>query len=61
MSKILCENCNQKFSLTSKTNQVSFCPFCGEELCVIDRGPLLNTFEELDEFDEVEYFYEDDE
>ena len=61
--KISCDSCGTSFGITcGKKQEISYCPFCGDDLCVVDRDrPLFNSFDEMDEFDEVEYYHEEDE
>lgn len=60
---IECASCTNTFKLTTSCKEpISFCPFCGEN-CVVskkDERPLLNSFDDLDEFDESKYYDDDD-
>lgn len=61
--KIECDHCEESCTIqfTKKSICVQCCPFCGENVSVVDDDrPLLNTFEDLDEFSEDRYYDEDD-
>lgn len=65
---IECDHCEESCVIQFTTKSpIQCCPFCGEEVVVKeDDLPLLNTLEELDEFNEARYYdeaeeeYEDD-
>lgn len=54
--KIECIECFNDCIIEYKDKtEISFCPFCGEEISVIvNDDPLLNSFEKLDEFNDLE-------
>lgn len=63
-----CTECDLSFEVKVDSKEpISFCPFCGEEAIDDIPKPLLNTFEDMDEFEDEDYFesieddYEDDE
>ena len=60
---IECTGCGELYTITYKGKQaISFCPLCGEEINVDDeKAPLLNDFDQMDEFDEDKYYKEDEE
>jgi hypothetical protein len=61
MSKIECDNCVTEFTVSGpKRAVIAFCPFCGEDISRPDDRPLLNSFDDLDEFNEVDYYNQED-
>ena len=61
---IECDQCqtSAKIEFSKKGSSVQCCPFCGEEVDIIqpEDRPLLNNFDDLDEFDESEYYGDED-
>jgi len=60
---LTCDSCDLSFSVQHSTKEpVLFCTFCGEELTInkAHERPLLDSFEELDEFDEETYIDDDE-
>lgn len=60
---IECDHCELICTITFKgRGTIQCCPFCGEEVSVKedDDRPLLNTIEELDDFNEAKYYDEAD-
>jgi len=58
-----CLGCDNEFTIQHKTKDpAEYCPFCGDEITPVklDR-PLLTSFDELDEFNEEEYYDEESE
>jgi predicted RNA-binding Zn-ribbon protein involved in translation (DUF1610 family) len=64
-SKIECDHCGGVCIIEIKTKKLSIqcCPFCGEAVQVRDddNRPLLNNFDDLDNFDERNYYADDEE
>lgn len=60
---IECDHCELACIINFKGKGiVQCCPFCGEEVTVKEDAdrPLLNTIEELDDFNEARYYDEAD-
>jgi len=62
--KIECDHCEETCTIHFNKNAVHIqcCPFCGESVTVPDGDdrPLLNSFEDLDEFSEARFYDEDE-
>ena len=57
----ICEYCDSEFLIEGNSeDEVSYCPYCGEECTHIEDLPLLKTFEDMDEFNEMEYYNKDE-
>jgi len=62
--EIECSACNEEFIICCRKKAVLlYCPFCGESTEQTEDPPLLDSFEDFDEYDEEEddYYEEDDE
>lgn len=63
--RIECDHCQEICTIhfSKKVGTVQCCPFCAEDVTVMGSGvrPLLNSFEDLDSFNERDYEDEDEE
>lgn len=52
--KILdCTSCSNQCKIQNLSKEgINFCPFCGEEIALLDEAPLLTTFDEHDDYED---------
>ena len=63
-NEIECDECGHTCTITHKEKQtISHCPFCGEPATPKENNerPLLNNFDDLDSFNEEDYYEDEDE